>query len=44
LAAFVGLISNTSFDQHIKSQGRDRLASIESGIGQYFTNNWKQLS
>lgn len=39
LAAFVGLISNTAFSQHISAQGRDRLSSLESGVGQYF-NKW----
>jgi hypothetical protein len=43
LAAFVGLVSNTSFSQHIQSQGRDRLASLEGGIGQYF-NFWTELT
>ncbi len=40
LAAFVGLVSNTAFEQHISAQGRDRLSSLESGIGQYF-NHWE---
>lgn len=43
LAAFVGLVSNTSFDQHVSAQGRDRLASIEGGIGQLF-NQWRNVS
>lgn len=43
LAAFVGLTSNTAFSQHIKAQGRDRLSSLESGIGQYF-NFWKPVT
>jgi hypothetical protein len=43
LAAFVGLISNTAFSQHISAQGRDRLSSLESGIGQYF-NYWESVS
>lgn len=40
LAAFVGTLSNTAFDQHLAAQGRDRLASLEGGIGQYF-NHWE---
>ncbi len=40
LAAFVGFTSNTAFDQHMSAQGRDRLSSLESGVGQYF-NYWK---
>lgn len=43
LAAFVGLISNTTFSQHMSAQGRDRLSSLESGVGQYF-NYWKSVS
>lgn len=43
LAAFVGLMSNTAFDQHMSAQGRDRLASLESGVGQHF-NHWAPLS
>jgi hypothetical protein len=43
LAAFAGLISNTAFSQHVSAQGRDRLSSLESGIGQYF-NYWKSVS
>lgn len=39
LAAFIGIISNTAFNQHISAQGRDRLASLEGGIGQYF-DSW----
>ncbi len=39
LAAFVGLTSNTSFNQHQSAQGRDKLSSLESGVGQYF-NSW----
>ncbi len=39
LAAFIGIISNTTFSQHISAQGRDRLSSLEGGIGQYF-NYW----
>ena len=39
LAAFVGVISNTAFSQHISLQGRDRLSSLESGVGQCF-NSW----
>lgn len=39
LAAFVGLISNTAFNQHMAAQGRDSLSSLESGVGQYF-NSW----
>jgi hypothetical protein len=39
LAAFVGLMSNTAFSQHMAAQGRDRLSSLESGVGYYF-NNW----
>ena len=39
LGGFVGLISNTAFDQHLSAQGRDRLASLESGVGQHF-NHW----
>jgi len=42
LAAFVGLTSNTAFSQHIVAQGRCRLSSLESGIGQYF-NFWKPI-
>jgi hypothetical protein len=41
LAAFVGLISNTAFNQHMALQGRDRLSSLESGIGHYFNPGWK---
>ncbi len=40
LAAFVGLISNTAFSQHIAAQGRDRLSTLESGVGQYY-NTWE---
>ncbi|MFA6164019.1 MAG: DUF6602 domain-containing protein [Methylobacter sp.] len=40
LAAFVGVMSNTSFSQHIAAQGRDWLSTLEGGIGQYF-NHWK---
>jgi len=43
LAAFVGLISNTAFSQHMSAQGRDRLSSLECGVGQYF-NYWKSVS
>lgn len=43
LAAFVGFLSNTAFDQHISAQGRDRLSSLESGVGQHF-NNWAPIS
>jgi hypothetical protein len=39
LAAFVGLVSNTAFNQHMALQGRERLASLESGVGHYF-NHW----
>jgi hypothetical protein len=39
LAAFVGLVSNTAFNQHMALQGRERLASLESGVGHYF-NYW----
>ncbi len=39
LGAFVGLISNAAFDQHLSAQGRDRLASLEGGVGQHF-NHW----
>jgi hypothetical protein len=39
LAAFVGLVSNTAFNQHMVLQGRERLASLESGVGHYF-NYW----
>ena len=35
LAAFIGIMSNTAFNQHISAQGRDRLASLEAGIGQF---------
>jgi hypothetical protein len=40
LAAFVGLMSNTAFNQHMALQGRDRLSSLESGIGHYFNPGW----
>jgi hypothetical protein len=40
VAAFASLVSNTTFDQHIRSQGRNPLASLEGGVGQYF-NDWK---
>lgn len=43
LAAFVGLMSNTSYHQHLSAQGRNRLASLEGGIGQHF-NSWQELS
>lgn len=43
LAAFVGLVSNAAFHQHMSAQGRDRLASLEGGVGQYF-NHWALLS
>lgn len=39
LGAFVGLMSNTAFNQHLSAQGRDRLSSLESGVGQHF-NRW----
>ena len=42
LAAFVGLLSNSAFDQHIIFQGRERLYSLESGVGQYF-NHWQPV-
>ncbi len=43
LAAFTGILSNTAFDQHIVAQGRDRLSSLEGGIGQCF-NQWAVIS
>ena len=43
LAAFVGLVSNTAFSQHISAQGRKRSSSLESGVGQYF-NYWELAS
>lgn len=42
IAAFTGISSNTSFDQHIRAQGRDRLASLESGVGHYF-DSWRKV-
>jgi hypothetical protein len=39
LAAFVGFMSSTAFNQHMALQGRDRLSSLESGVGHYF-NYW----
>jgi len=42
LAAFVGIVSNTSFSQHLAAQGRERLSSLEGGIGQYF-KKWESL-
>lgn len=42
LAAFVGLVSNTSYHQHMSAQGRNNLASLESGIGQHF-NTWQEV-
>jgi hypothetical protein len=40
LAAFVGLTSSTAFSQHIAAQGRDRLLTLEGGVGQYY-NTWQ---
>lgn len=42
LAAFVGLMSNTAYHQHLSAQGRDILSSLEDGIGQYF-NSWREI-
>lgn len=39
VAAFASFVSNTAFNQHIRAQGRDPLASLEGGVGQYF-NQW----
>jgi hypothetical protein len=39
VAAFASFVSNTAFNQHIRAQGRNPLASLEGGIGQYF-NEW----
>lgn len=42
IAAFTAISSNTAFNQHILAQGRDRLASLESGVGHYF-NTWRPV-
>jgi hypothetical protein len=42
-AAFAAFISNAAIDQHITFQGRDRLDSLEGGVGHYF-NNWLKCS
>jgi hypothetical protein len=42
VAAFASLISNTAFKQHIRAQGRNPLASLEGGVGQYF-NQWSDV-
>lgn len=42
VAAFASLVSNTAFHQHIRAQGRNPLASLEGGIGQYF-NQWSDV-
>jgi hypothetical protein len=39
VAAFASFVSNTIFNQHIQAQGRNPLASLEGGVGQYF-NQW----
>ena len=43
LAAFVALVSNIAFAQHLAYQGRDPLSSLEGGVGQYF-NDWISIS
>ncbi|MFM2075533.1 MAG: hypothetical protein RJB34_1838 [Pseudomonadota bacterium] len=42
VAAFASLISNTTFSQHIRAQGRNPLSTLEGGVGQYF-NQWEPL-
>lgn len=41
VAAFASLVSNTTFRQHIQAQGRNPLATLEGGVGQYF-NQWQR--
>jgi hypothetical protein len=42
IAAFVALMSNSTSDQHLVAQGRNRLDSLEGGVGQYF-NHWQKV-
>ncbi len=42
VAAFASFVSSTAFNQHIRAQGRNPLASLEGGIGQYF-NKWSDV-
>jgi hypothetical protein len=43
IAAFTGVTSNTAFDQHLRANGRDPLASLNGGVGKHF-QSWNPAS